>query len=544
MSTQKLSLFLLSVLIAVQFSSQRINVLSPDMFSAENHFYNNKIEYVIAHFGDVEYGGSLVGFVHNLDKSNGTDGCTEIKHIDPFTEDDNQPILIAERGGCEFYTKALNAQYAGAKLLIVINNTDQLDFYPVAYDKKALEIKIPTLVIKKRDGGELKRLLTHEDKNIAENVILDFMLPLPEKDVVHMKLILTAVDKDAYQFMYDFKNHMVSLGENFKFEPVFYWDEYKVSEDTATDDEIKKNYCANGNTNFCLLDVDYPMATIGSQTFQMCLWPVMDQTEFFDFAKLYLESCLIGQNYYQEKLTYSGEYGAKCQCPNGQFYNVGSKGSDCTTASCNGGTVAECYGKKSKSWANKGVYCASGSKGDKWEHLYSCAQDVSVFFGHRKRRTANTCNDNAFTDSEKLKHHYAIVEEKIRNAGIYSHPTLMVNGKPVWGTLNAESAFNAACEAFIDPPSTCSYVTDKWVYNERVNELVRLHASHETHFWIFNTVLFFVIFGIAGTVFYVVFKKMYKNVLSTQIDQMVSDSVSKYNRMPDQNETNIMREMD
>lgn len=474
METQKLSAMLILALICAQFTLQRLQVLSPDQTSPENHFKESKIEYVIGHYGDVEYGGSLVGFVH---KSSSKDGCSTLDHIDPFDDSDNQPILIVDRGNCQFYTKSLNAQYAGAKLLIIVDTLNTLDFYPVAYDKKALEIKIPTIVIKKSDGDELRKLLEHEDENISKSVILEFNLPLPEKDVVHMKLIMTSADKEAYQFMYDFKNHMASLGDNFKFEPVFYWDVLKLNDDVISDEQVKKEKCAmdatlelNGYTQFCLLSVDHPRPTIDSQVFQMCLWPEMEPTEFFDFGKMYLESCLSNKNYYQTNLAYSGEYGASCKCPNGEIYNVGSTDASCSNAKCMGGTVTECFGEKSKKWThklsvnkdvsiqykwkNKGVYCASNNDNSKLADLYTCVQDVAVLFGHRKRRAARTCQDEAF--NKRLVDHYTNIEEKIHKAGVYSHPTLMVNGKPIYGGISADSAFNAACEAFLDPPASCS----------------------------------------------------------------------------------------
>jgi len=123
--------------------------------------------------------------------------------------------------------------------------------------------------------------------------------------------------------------------------------------------------------------------------------------------------------------------------------------------------------------------------------------------------------------------------EKIKAAGIYAHPALIVNGKGVYGSLSAENAFNAVCEAFIDPPASCAYVQNKWVMNGKLNDMIRSHAAAQGHFWLTNVLILLVIFGAAGGCFYVVFKKMYKNILATQIDSMVRESVQNYNKIDD-----------
>ena len=56
------------------------------------------------------------------DQSNGTDkdGCSSFSNASSL----NGKIAIVDRGACYFATKTVNAQAAGAKLLIIINNVD------------------------------------------------------------------------------------------------------------------------------------------------------------------------------------------------------------------------------------------------------------------------------------------------------------------------------------------------------------------------------------------------------------------------------------
>lgn len=124
--------------------------------------------------------------------------------------------------------------------------------------------------------------------------------------------------------------------------------------------------------------------------------------------------------------------------------------------------------------------------------------------------------------------------DKIRKSSIYSHPVLIVNGKAVYGGLNTENAFDAACNAFDEPPESCTYVENKYVYNEKINELIKNHVNNESQFLFVNVGLILIVFVVAGLCFYVIFKKLYTNIIRTQIDSMVKDSIQSYKAMSDQ----------
>jgi len=48
-----------------------------------------KLGFVPAHYGDMPYGSTLVGYLH---ASNSLDGCSSINHIESYDDYDNQPI--------------------------------------------------------------------------------------------------------------------------------------------------------------------------------------------------------------------------------------------------------------------------------------------------------------------------------------------------------------------------------------------------------------------------------------------------------------------
>jgi hypothetical protein len=518
-------LALLCLLLAQTF--QRLKVLSPDSLAEE--FTGGKLDFTPAHYGDLPYGGSLVGFVHELETNH--DGCRTIPQLDAFDDDDNQPILVVPRGGCQFLTKSLHAQHAGAKLLIVVNDGEQLDFDPVADVNVGKKVKIPTVFIRNSDGKKIMKILESADENVRRSVILELTLPLPTTDQVTLTVVMTAVDKQAYNFFTVFRHHTEQLGARFKIEPLFYWDR-------IIDQEVvgKDGTCYNGLQALCLPEVDFQRTQVHlAQMQQICLHENLEQAQFMEFLSEYGQSCLSDKSFeiHQESNSESTQSTMSCTCPDGSVFLVGTKNkddTDCKSAFCYGGT-GQCLGNNDTG-NNNSAYCGNTEKRLQVEELSECAHAITLkVAGHRKRRAKVECV------KEKLEHsavsYQRYMMEKIEKAGIYAHPSLIVNGKAVYGSLSAENAFNAVCEAFIDPPASCAYVQNKYVMNGKVNDLIRGHASAQNHFWITNVFILLLIFGAAGGCFYVVFKKMYKNILATQIDSMVRESVQNYNKIDD-----------
>lgn len=82
----------------------------------------------VGNFGDVPWGRRVIGNLYYTDPH---DACSQINPINTQGDGSGKffegeaPILIADRGGCSFVMKAQNAQLAGARLLIVKDNTEE-----------------------------------------------------------------------------------------------------------------------------------------------------------------------------------------------------------------------------------------------------------------------------------------------------------------------------------------------------------------------------------------------------------------------------------
>jgi hypothetical protein len=92
----------------------------------------------------------------------GTDGCSSLSNASSI----NGKIAIVDRGACYFATKTVNAQAAGAKLLIIVNNVDGPPVGMAAPSDGSVDlnaINIPTIMISRADGTNLKNLLNNND---------------------------------------------------------------------------------------------------------------------------------------------------------------------------------------------------------------------------------------------------------------------------------------------------------------------------------------------------------------------------------------------
>jgi len=91
------------------------------------------------------------------------DGCTRANFTNDFTGDPDgilTPIFLVERGGCSFVTKVRNIEKAGGSLAVIIDdsNNNVRDII-MSDDGSGAGIRIPSMLISKRDGTILKNFL-------------------------------------------------------------------------------------------------------------------------------------------------------------------------------------------------------------------------------------------------------------------------------------------------------------------------------------------------------------------------------------------------
>lgn len=72
-----------------------------------------------------------------------------------------KPIAIVKRSGCTFVKKVRNAEFAGARLVIIIDDiVETTDKITMADDGTGSSITVPSIFISEKDGEKLLSLMT------------------------------------------------------------------------------------------------------------------------------------------------------------------------------------------------------------------------------------------------------------------------------------------------------------------------------------------------------------------------------------------------
>ena len=151
--------FLLSALLVQLLLSgalSKVNIWEPKSLKAI--YSHTKFEYSVMDFGSVPYGHSVYGTVF---KSTPYDACTDLT---PISWDANYGTLIimANRGGCTFATKVINAQKIGAGLVMIADNTveDVHRIFPIERTKEQLDkVNIPSVLVSKQESEDILKAL-------------------------------------------------------------------------------------------------------------------------------------------------------------------------------------------------------------------------------------------------------------------------------------------------------------------------------------------------------------------------------------------------
>lgn len=181
----------------VCLASASINIWGPR--SLKSYYTTRSLEYSVANFGFVPYGRTVYGTVV---KAHPIDACTPL--MDFALEQDSPGPLIAlvERGTCHFAQKVLNAQRAGASMVLIGDSLEEDVEQIILYENNrelVNEIAIPSLLIPKRDAENFLNVI--DSASIAEPITLavDFALT-PARHTSRMRLFLqvdSAVSFDA-----------------------------------------------------------------------------------------------------------------------------------------------------------------------------------------------------------------------------------------------------------------------------------------------------------------------------------------------------------
>lgn len=120
-------------------------------------------------FGRIPYSHEIYGRVfYKFDKDHDL-GC-DLSKMSPFfyfQEGNNSPIVMLDHGDCRYTKKALNAEFIGGVVVLIISDKDELtEGDPNNFDDGTGDkIKIPTVIIPKKHGDKIKEFMKNNPVN-------------------------------------------------------------------------------------------------------------------------------------------------------------------------------------------------------------------------------------------------------------------------------------------------------------------------------------------------------------------------------------------
>ena len=196
-------------------------VYSPEEVRQKFLTLNNQIEFKIAKFGIIPYGKKLLGRLYQPELENGCGSLNFTNFTFSGNENDpaNAPIVIVDRGICSLISKARYAQLIGAKMLIILDNREELVSQAIlADDGHGSAIHIPTILISKSDGQILKDSL----KSVVNETPIQISITFPLNDrgkVIPIDFWFTSGDVNAYLFAANMADYILEFGWAIKFQP-------------------------------------------------------------------------------------------------------------------------------------------------------------------------------------------------------------------------------------------------------------------------------------------------------------------------------------
>ena len=133
-------------------------------------------------------------------------GCYRGNFTNDFSGDPDgilTPIFLVERGDCSFVTKVRNIEKAGGSLAVIIDNTAlNIKDIIMSDDGTGAGIRIPSMIISKRDGDILKEFLRTASPSAAAQASLaaEFIMRNPD-NTVEWSLWYTSSNDRALDFI-------------------------------------------------------------------------------------------------------------------------------------------------------------------------------------------------------------------------------------------------------------------------------------------------------------------------------------------------------
>lgn len=369
------------------------------------------IEYHLAPFGRLPYGHEIWGELFFESSA----GCAPFQLSQSLRESEFSVFMVIRAGGCNIQLKTLNAEKAGAHLVLILaeNDAEADGLIAATHSSGQINSEIPTLVVVRTELAPLQAKYLK-----SKEILLKFQMPIPRSDHVTVDFYVLPSDVRLLAFIRSFGDYAS------KFE-----------------DDLRTHvyFLKSGDTNDATFD-------------QMTR----------------VVNCLNAAVVYD----IIGNYGDFC--------------------------------------ANKSVLTTQ------------CLQDQIDAVENKYIAEARRCVQR----NDPLPY---LSQTNLHNAnGPFKKSYVYVNGRAFFGSLKPENLFEAVCGGFTHAPAYCVYLNNKYTPNTHYHT-VRLNARKTRLITVLiNIVLALFLLLVAAISMYLIYEKLYKQLLEVRTAEIVRQSVIDY----------------
>jgi hypothetical protein len=254
-------------------SAAQIHIISPKSLVDEFPEEHGNIYGTTATFGTPYYGERVRGRVRygvpKTDHHHCTEQGYEIEDL-PGGKEEMLRIVMVDRGECTFVTKVRIAQeYKKANGVIVVDNTN-MDAKDIAHIIMADDgwgggdrVNIPSILISKAHGEKMKKAIQN-----GEEVIVELAWDIPTSNVVAIDFWMSSGNREAMEFLSEFKEYVDKLKHQVQFTPHFHI--FALPQNL-------NNLCSDSTGRYCAPQPEGSTSVTGSQVLaedirQLCIW--------------------------------------------------------------------------------------------------------------------------------------------------------------------------------------------------------------------------------------------------------------------------------
>ena len=323
--------------------------------------------------------------------------------------------MVIKPGGCNIKLKAMNAQRAGAEMLIISVDSEQMknELINSANGVNSINIDIPTLMVNKEIVEKLRQRVFK-----SKSVKMKFQMPLPTQDIVDLQFFVVPTDSRMLSMIASFDSYF------FKFENKVNLSVYFLKSSDSNDDNI-----------------DQITRSV------KCL----DHKILFEVLKGFSEFCVKRSN----------------------------SSPDCLQNQING-------------QENKYVL----------EHrrCLQAKEDLSLFY-------------------DAMVHN---------NKGFGKGSYIYINSKGFHGSMKPDNLFEAVCNGFTHSPNYCLYLNNKYTPNTHYHPILATTKKNRIVTIVLNVMLSLFLLTLAAASLFIIYQKLYKQMLEVKTAEMIRQSVIDY----------------